>query len=1449
MKKIFLFFLIICTYTFCRANDTIQIKYGQYVQQSIDPSGEVDIYYFPGKAGEHIILRVNAVSNGEFESHVELESPSGVIDTVKWDTYNVSYQSDIQQIQLIDYVLKETGNYTIYVSEHDGAQTSTYWLSLQCREQILFVADTLKLINGSIDYSLSNFGKIKAFLFLVNQADTTEFSISRSAGSIQPTCQLYYKGSVISSSYNSNAVTISDTCFKQSGEYVLFISDYNGDETGTFKMNWKGVTLSVVTISEILSHKDVYNLNVIVNPIAVIQNIGWESIVAEIRLKILDVYSDGINNITLLPGQSDTITMKQWTPEPEGLYAGNWSTHTQTGAGSSEYSEKLLVTDNKGPEIHAISPETGVNGGDYIISIDGKSFKTGIKAVLFNKDYPAGRTAENSDITFISSDKIEATFDLSNVPESKFSIKVINPDDSAFICYDCFTVTEFGGKELELNKWEEIEIAAGTQQVYGINITTGTPNLFFLVKKATKIGHHGTWTGGMRVFRQGTLIAEESGMQDYDFHFKNMKPGRYYIEVWSKQDATAQIRVSDHVDILKLGEWHEGIVLKGWGNDWTQVDVPANTEKLYFETQGFGKYSNLHIYYDSIGNPQNHYYFDSYQTGYHLKDSIQKPVAGRYYLKYMDSDNVEGGESQERDYLINVDVKPVFEPLSIIPVITGLSTYEVGQGKVTIEIQGEGLSDVKNIFVKKEENLFYAENLKRDSILHSVISDFNFTEADTGYYKLFLTTTNDDTASVSRHIHISCSDNRNLWIEILGSDKIRIGRKSKYIVKYKNLDIVNNEDAYLIIKVPSIIEVELNLNETELFSFKPDENIADQDRILILKLKTLLPLKEYELDLMLRTSSNQPFSLNVDITDTIGYYLNDYYLNLINKFETLAEKKGSYDSFFNDINCSPEPDHIYPPGEILYWVTKDYWHIAKSVGNGKYIDLLKDGVQIRCLNKENLPHNAIFYHRTPLPIVNGDESPEEHERKILERAQKVYNNRDKFIYEDVLNFCDENSQKITTNCLGLFHILNPEYITKYNVTYPFEENEFFKWIDWIMSHFRDPYKCWKGPLNDKEKKIEPVGSSTPEDKYGSIGYGVKGYTSNDYAHSYKIDFWNHENATANAQEVFIKDTLDTGFDDETLNFTGFGFLRWKIPLKGGQYFNVNIDMRPDMNLRVNVEGKYYPESREISWIFRSLDPVTFDYPEDPLAGFLPPIDTTGYQIGWVEYEVKPNINLPDGTELANRAWVNFDRVGPTNPAPKDAPWTNTIDNIPPVSYVDGLPPVINNDSVLVSWLGTDAGSGIRNYNIYISENNSEYNIWLNNIDKESQYFRGENGKTYYFYSIAKDNVGLLEKPNSTYDEMVRFEYTTVISDIIGKNPEGEILIYPNPTEGYFTVVSSLNCSLVKIIEVFNSLGEKVLNKQFVNDEIRIDLADRTKGLYFIKVTCGNSSIYGRIVTY
>lgn len=296
------------------------------------------------------------------------------------------------------------------------------------------------------------------------------------------------------------------------------------------------------------------------------------------------------------------------------------------------------------------------------------------------------------------------------------------------------------------------------------------------------------------------------------------------------------------------------------------------------------------------------------------------------------------------------------------------------------------------------------------------------------------------------------------------------------------------------------------------------------------------------------------------------------------------------------------------------------------------------------------------------------------------------------------------------------------------------------------------------------KKISSIGSVTPEDKYGPAGFdqgsdlaieNKKRFIPEGQLFEYKIDYWNKEDATAPAAEVFIRDTLDTNFDINTFNFTEIGFLRWKLPLDGGKYFNVTVDMRPDKNLLVNVEGTLDIDNRVVFWTHRSLDPETMELPDDPMAGYLPPIDSTGYNIGWVNFTISAIDTLGHNTVFKNQAHVNFDGVGPWGPAPPYGPYTNTFDLSAPSSNVKELPSRVGSIEFEVQWTGSDDGGGIAAYDIYVSKDSGESELWLASTSDTTALFLGEPDATYRFYSIAKDHAGNREGDKDVFEAETR----------------------------------------------------------------------------------------------
>jgi hypothetical protein len=59
----------------------------------------------------------------------------------------------------------------------------------------------------------------------------------------------------------------------------------------------------------------------------------------------------------------------------------------------------------------------------------------------------------------------------------------------------------------------------------------------------------------------------------------------------------------------------------------------------------------------------------------------------------------------------------------------------------------------------------------------------------------------------------------------------------------------------------------------------------------------------------------------------------------------------------------------------------------------------------------------------------------------------------------------------------------------------------------------------------------------------------------------------------------------------------------------------------------------------------------------------------------------------------------------------------------------------------VSWSGTDSGSGVATYDVYVSDDDGAWELWQNRVTFTAALFTGQVGHRYAFYSIAYDTVG------------------------------------------------------------------------------------------------------------
>ena len=274
----------------------------------------------------------------------------------------------------------------------------------------------------------------------------------------------------------------------------------------------------------------------------------------------------------------------------------------------------------------------------------------------------------------------------------------------------------------------------------------------------------------------------------------------------------------------------------------------------------------------------------------------------------------------------------------------------------------------------------------------------------------------------------------------------------------------------------------------------------------------------------------------------------------------------------------------------------------------------------------------------------------------------------------------------------------------------------------------------------------PIARSADPNGKITTGYGNQGYIPPDATITYTIYFENQSSASAAAAGVVVTDALDPNLDASTVQLSQMGFNNVTLNLPGDlQSYSTQASVSTSP-YPVTVNTSLNPSTATLTWTMQSIDPVTGAAPADPLAGFLPPENSSQQGDGFVTFTVKPKSGLANGTPISNQASIVFDR----NAAIKTNIVTNTIDSVYPSSAVSALPATQTMTTFTVSWSGSDpSGSGIASYDVFSATDGGAYSLWLPATTNTSATFTGSFGHSYSFYTMATDNVGNRQRTPGT----------------------------------------------------------------------------------------------------
>ena len=370
---------------------------------------------------------------------------------------------------------------------------------------------------------------------------------------------------------------------------------------------------------------------------------------------------------------------------------------------------------------------------------------------------------------------------------------------------------------------------------------------------------------------------------------------------------------------------------------------------------------------------------------------------------------------------------------------------------------------------------------------------------------------------------------------------------------------------------------------------------------------------------------------------------------------------------------------------------------------------------------------------------------------------------------------------------------------------------------------RDPKGCaaLANPIGGNEPRCaryRVANSIDPNEKDGPRGVGVDHFVQATDSSTYQIEFENEAAANAAAQTVTVTDQLDASkLDLSTFQLGPISFGKYRLtPPPGLKAYAFALDLRPDAKVIVSIKAGIDSSTGIAKWSFSSLDPATMKLTADPLAGFLPPDVTPPAGIGHVEFSVKPLGSLTSGAKICNSATIVFD----TNAPIATAPFCNSKDTVAPSSHVMTLAAVTSTATFAVSWTGTDAGSGIASYDVFVSDNGGPFASLIADTDSTSIQFNGRTGHTYSFYSLATDAVGNVEAAKKTADAItaVNITPTVAVPNVIGlaQSSAASAIAAANLRLGTVTMQSSATIAAGLVISESPAAGSSVAAKSAVN---------------------------------
>ncbi len=318
--------------------------------------------------------------------------------------------------------------------------------------------------------------------------------------------------------------------------------------------------------------------------------------------------------------------------------------------------------------------------------------------------------------------------------------------------------------------------------------------------------------------------------------------------------------------------------------------------------------------------------------------------------------------------------------------------------------------------------------------------------------------------------------------------------------------------------------------------------------------------------------------------------------------------------------------------------------------------------------------------------------------------------------------------------------------------------------DWLTRFLSSENCPDKKP--DTENPNKSFQSYDPNDLYGPQGYGAQKWVGRQEM-DFEIVCENiPEENIAHAAMVTITQQIDSAFDYSTFRLGDMHIAGNYIEVEGDvQSFSKRVDWTSTLGVWVDVNARFDADTGIATWEFIAIDPETGYVVADPFVGLLAPNYNPPEGDGGVKYYVTPKATAATGTQFSAQADIIFDFNEPI----LTPTLSYTLDTDKPEAVVQALAAESSTHYLYINWQGTDVGSGISHYNVYVSVDGGSWQLWQQNIATTSALYAVQEGEhSYAFFAQAVDNVGNTEEQQNAAEASTKSDYKPNLSSLAVK---------------------------------------------------------------------------------